>query len=305
MSLKNTEEIQNEIKNLAKKKNAVILAHNYQRKEIQETADFLGDSLYLSKKAAQTEADMIVFCGVTFMAETAKVLSPEKKVLIPRFEANCPMANMITSDDIKKLKQKHPSAYVVAYVNTTAEVKALADSCCASGNAAEIVKNINNKEIIFVPDKNLGAYCQKTAGKKLILFDGYCYVHNQITKDKILRTKQKYPNAEIVAHPECPPETLELADKICSTEGMITHIKKSENKEFIIATEPAIIYRLNSEIPGKQYFPVIDYVECKTMKLTCLEDLYNCLNREEYEINLEPEIIKKAKKSLTNMLKYC
>ncbi|MBP7652959.1 quinolinate synthase NadA [Candidatus Dependentiae bacterium] len=298
------ETLQKSIRRVADEKNAVILAHNYQRKEIQEIADFVGDSLFLSRKAADTDSDMIVFCGVTFMAETAKILSPDKKVLIPRFDAGCPMANMISAAELEKLKNRFPKAIVVAYVNTNAEVKALSDICCASGNAVKIIENIKNEHIIFIPDKNLGAYCEKKTGKKLILFDGYCYVHNQITIDKIKSTKLKYPNAEVIAHPECPLETIEAADAVLSTEGMINYIKQSESLEFIIATEPGIIHRLVKEIPEKKYYPVESSLECKTMKLTELTDVYNCLKYEKYEIALDLKISEKSKKCLTNMLEY-
>ena len=299
-------EIQKKIRELAKEKNAVILVHNYQKKEVQEIADILGDSLVLSKKAAETKADIIVFCGVTFMAETAKILSPEKKVLIPRFDAGCPMANMITYDELKKIKEEHKNQNikVVAYVNTNADVKSISDVCCTSSNAKAIVENIDADKIIFVPDKNLGSYCKQFTKKEMFIYDGFCYVHNQITPDKIKLSKQKHPNAIVIAHPECPIETLNLSDKVLSTEGMINFIEKSESNEFIIATEPNIIFRLEKEIPNKKYYPTENYVNCKTMQLTELEDVYNALKNEVYEIKLDEDIINLSKKSLNEMLKY-
>ncbi|HPP88117.1 MAG TPA: quinolinate synthase NadA, partial [bacterium] len=247
------QEIQEKIKKIAKSKNAVILAHNYQRPEIQDIADFVGDSLHLSRCASKTDADIILFCGVSFMAETAKILAPSKKVLLPRYEAGCPMAMMITKSELQKLKDNHPDAVVVAYVNTTAEIKAMADVCCTSSNALKVVKGIKERKIIFVPDKNLADYCKRrTPEKEFIIYDGYCYVHNQITYKQLKNTKDKYPAARVLAHPECPFEALQLADEILSTEKMVEYVEKSEYNEFIIATEPGIIHRLKKNAPSKK-----------------------------------------------------
>jgi quinolinate synthase len=298
--------LKEKIRKLAKEKNAIILVHNYQSPEIQEIADLLGDSLILSKKAAETEADIIVFCGVKFMAETAKILSPEKKVLLPRFDAGCQMADMITSDELLKLKNQYPDAEVVSYVNTTAEIKSHSDVCCTSSNAVKIVQNVNSKKIIFVPDKNLGSYCKSFLGndKEMIVYNGFCYVHNQITPEKIQKTKIKYPNAQVISHPECPFETLKISDEVVSTEGMMKIAENSTNKEFIIATESGIIDRLKREFPENKYYEVEDISICKNMKLTKLEDVYNSLKYEKYEIKLDKEIIEKSKSSLEKMLQY-
>jgi len=251
------QEIQEKIKKIAKSKNAVILAHNYQRPEIQDIADFVGDSLHLSRCASKTDADIILFCGVSFMAETAKILAPSKKVLLPRYEAGCPMAMMITKSELQKLKDNHPDAVVVAYVNTTAEIKAMADVCCTSSNALKVVKGIKERKIIFVPDKNLADYCKRrTPEKEFIIYDGYCYVHNQITYKQLKNTKDKYPAARVLAHPECPFEALQLADEILSTEKMVEYVEKSEYNEFIIATEPGIIHRLKKNAPSKKFITV-------------------------------------------------
>ena len=291
----------NELKN---KKNAVILVHNYQRGEIQDIGDYIGDSLGLSQQANKTDASIIVFCGVRFMAETAKILSPEKKVLMPRKEAGCPMANMVTPEDVLSMRKKHPNAKVVSYVNTNADVKAVTDVCCTSANAVKVVKNIDADEIIFVPDKNLGAYVKRFTDKKMILWDGFCYVHDSISKEDVLSAKNKYPEALLLVHPECRPEVIDIADEVLSTSGMLKFAKESKAKKFLIGTEEGIIYRLKKKNPGKEFYSAGTQKICSNMKLTHLEDVYNSLNEEKYEINLPENIINASKKSLEAMLKY-
>ena len=289
---------------LKHKKNAVILVHNYQRGEIQDIGDYIGDSLGLSQQANKTDASVIVFCGVRFMAETAKILSPDKEVLMSREEAGCPMANMVTPEDILDMKNKHPEAKVVSYVNTNADVKAVTDVCCTSANAVEVVRNIDSDEIIFVPDKNLGAYVKRFTDKKMILWDGFCYVHDSISKEEVLEAKKKYPEALLLVHPECRPEVIEIADEVLSTSGMLKFAKASAAKRFLIGTEEGIIYRLKKENPDKEFHSAGTKKVCSDMKLTRLEDVYNALNEEKYEITLPNEVIIAAKKSLEAMLKY-
>jgi quinolinate synthase len=292
------------IKELKDKKNAVILVHNYQRGEVQDVADYLGDSLGLSQQAKRTSADIIVFCGVKFMAETAKILSPDKKVLMPRKEAGCPMANMVKPEDVLNMRKKHPEAKVVSYVNTNADVKAVSDVCCTSANAVEVVKNIDSDEIIFVPDKNLGSYVKRFTNKNIILWDGFCYVHDRISKEEIISAKEKHPEALLLVHPECRPEVTDLADEVLSTSGILKFAKKSKAKKFLIGTEEGIIYRLEKENPDKLFYNVGFPRICSDMKLTHIEDVYNALNEEKHEITLPDEIVIAAKKAIEEMLKY-
>ncbi|MBE3114103.1 MAG: quinolinate synthase NadA [Actinobacteria bacterium] len=293
-----------EIAKLKKEKNAIILVHNYQRPEIQDIADFLGDSLGLAKQAAETKARIIVFCGVRFMAETAKILSPEKMVIIPRKDAGCPMADMITAEDLRILKEKYPDAKVVSYVNTNADVKAESDICCTSANAVKVVKNISAEKIIFTPDKNLAAYCQRFTDKEIISWDGYCHVHERITKEEVLLAKEKFPDALLLVHPECKPSVIDLADEVLSTSGMVSFAKKSDKKRFLIGTEEGLIYRLKKENPEKEFYAAGTAKMCRNMKLTTLNDVCLSLKEERYPIELAGEIIKSAQKALTAMLKY-
>jgi quinolinate synthase len=292
------------IEELKFKKNAVILVHNYQRAEVQDIADYLGDSLGLSQQANKTDAEIIVFCGVKFMAETAKILSPEKKVIMPKEEAGCPMANMVTPEDILAMRKKYPNAKVVSYVNTNADVKAISDVCCTSANAVEVVKNINADEIIFAPDKNLGSYVKRFTDKKIILWDGFCYVHDRISKEEVLTAKRKFPEALLLVHPECRPEVIDIADAILSTSGMIKFARESNAKTFLIGTEEGIIYRLKKENPNKEFYSAGTPKICSNMKLTHLKDVYDALKEEKNEINLPANIIKASKKALEEMLKY-
>ncbi len=290
---------------LKKEMDAVILAHNYQVSEVQLIADYLGDSLELSKIAAKVKNPVIVFAGVKFMAETAKILSPEKTVLLPRLDAGCPMADMVTIEDLQILKKENPNAKVVTYVNSTAEIKAESDICCTSANAVNVVKNIDAKQVIFIPDKNLGAYVQSLVPEKeIILFEGYCYVHNRITKDEVLLTKEKYPDAKIIVHPEAPMEVVKTADEVLSTSGMLRFAKESKANQFIVATEQGLLERMKRENPNKDFYPAFRPKICSNMKRTSLIDVYNALNEKKYQIEIEPEISKKAVLALNKMITY-
>jgi len=293
-----------EITKLKKEKNAIILVHNYQRPEIQDIADFLGDSLELSREAAKTDTKIIIFCGVRFMAETAKILSPGKKVLLPRKEAGCPMADMITLENLRTLKEKYPDAKVVSYVNTNADVKAESDICCTSANAIEVVRNLKTERIIFTPDKNLAAYCQRFTNKEIIPWNGYCYVHEKIRKEEVRLAKEKFPDALLLIHPECNPSVIDLADEVLSTSGMLNFAEKSDKKRFLIGTEEGLIYRLKKENPGKEFYTAGTAKMCRNMKLTTLNDVYLSLREERYAIELPEGIIKSAQKALMGMLKY-
>jgi quinolinate synthase len=293
-----------EITKLKKEKNAIVLVHNYQRPEIQNIADSLGDSLGLAREAAKTDAQIIVFCGVRFMAETAKILSPKKTVIIPRKDAGCPMADMITAEDLRILKEKYPGAKVVSYVNTNADVKAESDICCTSANAIKVVRNIRAEKIIFTPDKNLAAYCQRFTDKEIIPWNGYCYVHEKIREEEVRLAKEKFPDALLLVHPECNPSVIDLADKVLSTSGMLNFAKKSDKKRFLIGTEEGLIYRLKKENPGKEFYAAGTAKMCRNMKLTTLNDVYSSLKEERYAIELSEGVIKFAQKALMGMLKY-
>ena len=299
--------IVDKINKLKKEKNAVILAHNYQIPEIQDIADFVGDSLGLSIEAARTDAAIIVFCGVHFMAETAKILSPQKIVLLPDKNAGCPMADMIDAESLKALQSKHPDAITVCYVNTTAEVKAYCDYCCTSANAVKIVQHIllnhKNREIIFIPDKYLAQYVSAQVKHDFIIWEGYCPTHAKILPENILEAKKLHPKAKVIAHPECRPEVTALADIVTSTEGMSKYIKKSPETEFIIGTEIGIIHRLKKENPDKYFYPVTEKAVCPNMKRITLEKVLWSLEDLSYEITVEPDIMEKARLSIERMLK--
>jgi quinolinate synthase len=294
-----------EIARLKKAKNAVILAHNYQAEEVQLCADFLGDSLELSRRAAETTQAIIVFAGVKFMAETAKILSPGKKVLLPRLDAGCPMADMIAVDDLREMKKHHPHAPVVAYVNSSVEIKAASDVCCTSANAVQVVANIPAAEIIFVPDENLGNYVQKMVpAKKLFLFEGFCYVHMRFKKEEITEMRVRYPQARVLVHPEVSLEVMAVADDILSTSGMLKYVSRSAQKEFIVATEQGLLERMKRENPGKVFYPALTPKICSNMKRTALKDVYDALNEEKYEICVDPLVADKARQALREMLKF-
>lgn len=293
-------ELINKILKLKKKKNAVILVHNYQRPEVYKVADFLGDSLELSRAAAKTNAKLIVFCGVDFMAESAKILNPEKKVLLPTKAAKCPMAAMVDGASLRAFKKKHPKAAVVCYINTSAEVKAESDVCCTSRNAVNVVNSLPNKEIIFVPDMHLAEYTQTKTKKKIIPWKGYCYVHSAILAETIKEAKKTYPKAKVIAHPESPMDVLKLADHICGTGGMIKYAKQNKAKEFIVATEEGMVNRLKLEAPGKTFYAAAGV--CFNQKAVTLKNIYESLKEEKYESKVPENIRLKAKKALDRML---
>jgi len=296
-------ELIEKIQKLKRERNAVILVHNYQLPEVQDIADFRGDSLGLSQKASQTDAEIIVFCGVLFMAETAKILSPDKKVLIPEIKAGCPMADMITAQELLKLKKEHPEAMVVAYVNTTAEVKAEVDICCTSANALRIVNSLpEDKEIIFVPDKYLAHYVSTQTKRKLIPWEGYCPTHVKILPEDIIRQKKQHPQAEVIVHPECTPEVIKLADRALSTSGICKYAKGSEASEMIIGTEIGILHRLRKENPQKRFYPATDLAVCPNMKLITLEKVLWALEDLQYEVKIPENIRLRAKQSVERML---
>jgi quinolinate synthase len=297
------EKLVSDILKLKKERNAVFLAHNYQIGEVQDIADFVGDSLDLSQKAATTQAEVILFCGVHFMAETAKILSPDKTVLMPDKNAGCAMANMITLRQLKEMKKKHPGAVVVSYINTTAEIKAETDYCCTSANAVKVVKAIpEEKEILFIPDKYLGDYTSKQANRKMILWEGYCPTHRRILAEDILKKKALYPKAEVLVHPECTPDVIAMADKVFSTSGICKYSKESDSEEFIIGTEIGILHRLKKENPHKRFYPASNLADCHAMKLNSLEKILWSLEDMVYRVEVPPDIAQRAKKSIDRML---
>jgi len=298
------EQTAKEILRLKEKRGTVLLVHNYQRGEIQELADFLGDSLGLAREASEVSGRMIVFCGVRFMAETAKILSPDKKVLLPREDAGCPMAQMVDVQELKKLKAQHPEALVVTYVNSTAEVKAESYVCCTSANAVKVVQNVDAEEIIFTPDRNLASYVQRFTQKKIIPWDGFCYVHDRFTKEEVVRAKKAHPDALLIVHPECPPEVIDEADEVLSTSGMVRIARESSSKKFLVGTEEGMLYRLKKENPDKTLYSAGVAKICRGMKVTRLEDLHQALLKEQHTIEIPEEIVDRARTALERMLTY-
>ena len=293
--IKYNEELKKKIERLKKKRNAVIIAHNYQRDEIQEIADISGDSLALSQAAVRTDADTIVFCGVQFMAESASILNPGKTVLLPVIEAGCPLADMITPEKLRAKKKEYPGAAVVCYVNSSAEVKAESDIACTSSNAVEVVKALKEKEIIFVPDRNLGRYVQsQVPDKKIILWDGFCPTHIRVQEEDIVKAKEAHPQAEVIAHPECNQAVLALSDHICSTGGMFKYVKASKSEEFIISTESGMLYKLQKDNPGKNFWLPTPHLVCANMKLITLGWVAHSLENMVYEIKVSDEVREKA-----------
>lgn len=293
----------NEILKLKKEKNAVILAHSYQNIEIDEVADFVGDSLYLSQMAATTDADIIVFAGVYFMAETAKILSPDKKVLLPRLESGCLMADMINLQQLREFKAKHPGLPVVCYINSTAEVKSECDICCTSSNAVKIVESLGAKEVLFAPDTYLGTWVQsKLDGVKVITYPGYCPTHLRIKPEDITNLKKQYPESQVLVHPECHQTVIALADYVGSTTGIMKFAEQSDKKQFIIATELGVVERLQRDLKEKEFILVSPKAICPNMKWNHLEDIYNSLKYEQYEINVDEDIAKKAITCIDRML---
>ena len=296
------EDLKLEIRSLLKERNAVLLAHNYMRDEVQEIADITGDSLALSLEAAKTDADVIVFCGVHFMAESASILSPDKTVLLPRLDAGCPMADMVTSDELLLLKGKHPGVPVVTYVNSSADVKAVSDICCTSANAVRVVNSLPERQLIFVPDRNLGRYVARFSDKTFHFWEGFCPTHERLKADDALRLKAEYPDALFICHPECRPEVSALADHVCSTSGMYDFCRKSTAMRFIIGTEAGILYRLRRENPDKEFILASPGLICPNMKLASLEDILDSLKSMMPVVKVPEEIRVLAKKALDRML---
>jgi quinolinate synthase len=319
-------ELSEEIARLKQERNAIIIAHNYQREEVQEIADFTGDSLELSRKASTMECGVIVFCGVDFMAESASILSPEKTVLLPEPGASCPMAAMIRADSPRKLwskypgyreqptlvyptefslrdiKQRHPGVPVVAYVNTTAEIKAEVDVCCTSANVIEVINSMPGDRVISVPDKNLSMWARKNTDKEIISWDGFCHVHDRVTARDVEAARKAHPGAAFMAHPECRPEVFELADHVTSTSGMLRHAGSSDSMEFIVGTETGLIHRLGLENPGKTFHPLRNDMVCPNMKKTTLESVRNSLRDMQHAIKVPEDIRVRARRSLDRML---
>jgi quinolinate synthase len=288
---------------LKRERNAVILAHNYQRGEVQDAADYVGDSLGLSRQAAQTGADVILFCGVDFMAETAAILCPEKTVLLPDKHAGCPMASMITGRELRRFKNDHPGAVVVCYVNSSAEVKAESDLCCTSANAVNVVRSVPlDKPVIFVPDKSLGRYCAEMTGRELILWPGYCPTHHRILPETIRRAKAEHPAARVLVHPECIAEAVELADVVGSTTGILKACAESDAREFIIGTESGIIHRLKKENPEKAFYEASPLADCPNMKLITLEKMIWSLEDMTYRVTVEEPTRSRALTCIERML---
>ncbi len=298
----NQAEITQEIHRLAEERDALLLAHNYQRDEIQAMADITGDSLALSMEAARTDKQVIVFCGVHFMAESAAILAPEKTVLLPRLDAGCPMADMVTADSLREVKQQHPGVPVVTYVNSSAAVKAESDICCTSANAVRVVNSLAEPEVLLVPDRNLGLYIAKHTDKICHFWEGYCPTHDRFAVADVKNALADYPDALFMAHPECPPEILAQADHICSTSGMYEFARRSSAKTFIVGTEAGILYRLRKENPDKEFILPTSRLICPNMKLTALEDVLKTLQTMQPRITVPEEIRIPAKRTLDRML---
>ncbi len=296
--------LKSDIKKLLKERNAILLAHNYQRDEIQEIADLTGDSLGLSIEASKTDKKVIVFCGVHFMAESASILSPDKTVIFPRMDAGCPMADMITRDSLVKMKEEYPGLPVVTYVNSAADVKAVSDICCTSANAVSVVKSLKDaKRVIMTPDRNLSHYVTRfVKDKEIIAWDGFCPTHERLVPEDILKLKERHPDALFVAHPECRPEVVDLADKVASTSGMYLFCRESAAREFIIGTEMGILWRLKKDNPDKKFYLASKKLICPNMKLTTLEDVLVSLEKMENVVKVSEDIRIPAKRALDRML---
>ncbi len=298
------ESLKKEIRKLLDDRNAILLAHNYQVDEIQEIAHHTGDSLGLAQVAAESDAEVIVFAGVHFMAESVSILSPEKTVLLPRSEAGCPMADMITPGQVLELKGKYPGSTVVAYVNTTAAVKAVSDICCTSGNALSVARSLPAEAdpLLMIPDQNLGQYIASQVDRKVLWYEGYCYVHHRFTADDVLKVRKRFPDAVFVAHPECRPEVLALADRVASTSGMLVFAEETRNREIIVGTEIGILHGLRKQNPDKVFIPLSGEAICRDMKLTRLEDVRDALVNMGPVVKVPEEVRVKAKKPLDRML---
>ncbi|MFC2157699.1 quinolinate synthase NadA [Acidobacteriota bacterium] len=291
------------ITELKKARNASIIVHNYQIGEVQDVGDFVGDSLELSQKAAELDSEVIVFCGVHFMAETAKILSPEKTVLIPDITAGCPMADMVTGDEMKKWKTAYPGLPAVCYVNTSAEVKAECDVCCTSSNAVQVVESVEGDEILFAPDKNLADFIARSSKKKIIPWDGYCYVHNHIHVRHIREKREQFPDAEVWVHPESRPEVIDIADKVLSTGKMVKEGRATRKKHIIVGTEAGMVYRLNKENPSTQFHPVKDNALCRNMKKITLPKVLSSLEEMKYKVEVPSDIAERARGAIEKMVR--
>lgn len=296
-------ELRSEVFRLKKELNAVIVAHNYQIPEVQDIADFVGDSLELARRCAEVKAETIVFCGVDFMAETAAILNPDAAVLLAAATACCPMADMIDEDKLNEWKQKYPLAAVVSYVNTSAAVKAGSDICCTSANAVKIVNSLAEDEILFVPDKNLGHYVSTQTTKKIILYPGFCITHDRLRAEDVIKAKRNYPAAKIVVHPECRAEVIELADAVLSTSQMLRYVKESPADTFLIGTEEGILHRMHLENPGKKFYTISPVLICVNMKKTRLETVIEVMQQRKNRITVPEDIRISAKRALDRMLK--
>ncbi len=298
-----TNELKEKIAYLKKERNATIVAHNYQVDEVQEIADLVGDSFALSKYCADNPSEVIVFCGVHFMAESAKILSPQKTVLLPEIDAGCPMADMVTAEALREEKLRHPGAVVVCYINSSAEVKAESDICCTSSNALKIIKSIPEKDIIFVPDQNLGHYvAEQVPEKNIILWKGFCATHHRIKPEDVMKIRGLHPDAEMLVHPECRPEVVALADFAGSTKQIIDYAASSKADKFIIGTEMGVMFKLKRDNPGKQFYLMSQGLVCPNMKKTTLKSVYDSLKEMKYRIELEEGIMARARKCLDRML---
>jgi len=295
-------ELVEQINNLRKQRNAILLVHNYQRSEIHDIADFIGDSLELSQKAAATDADVIVFCGVHFMAETAAILCPDRTVLLPDVDAGCPMADMITADRLRGKKQELPDAAVVCYVNSSADVKAESDICCTSANAVKVIEAIDDEEILFIPDQYLGHYVSTQTDKKIHLWPGYCPTHARIQPDDIINLRKEHPEAKVLVHPECRPQVIELADAVVSTSGMCRYARETDVREIIVGTESGIIYRMQKENPDKTFIPISDKAICPNMKKITLEKVLWSLKEMTPEVTVPEPIRVRAEQAVDWML---
>lgn len=298
------EELIHEIDRLKKERNAIIVAHNYQNDEVQDIADAMGDSFYLSKVCAKSDASVIVFCGVHFMAESAKILSPGKTVLLPESQAGCPMADSITPEDVRRLKRLYPKAAVVCYINTSADVKAESDICCTSSNAIDVVRSVDEEEVLFIPDRNLGAFVAKHVPEKhVVLYDGCCATHCRFGSKEVLEAKQLYPDAAVAVHPECEPEVTSIADYVGSTSGIIDYCRSSEKRRFIIGTEMGVIHKLKSDNPDKEFYIASTRLVCSNMKMTTLNSVYKSLKENKTVIEVEESVRRRAAGCLERMLK--
>ncbi len=295
-------ELAAEVQRLKKEKNAVILAHNYQIGEVQDVADYVGDSFGLAQKAAESDAEVIIFCGVHFMAESAKILAPEKKVILPVKEAGCPLADMAEVEEVRAKKKEHPEAAVVAYVNTSAAVKAEIDVCCTSSNAVQVVESLPQEEILFLPDKNLGHYISQKTDKKIIIWEGYCVTHHRVAPEELDKVRENHPGAPIAVHPECPPEIVQGADYVGGTSGILKFSRETAAQTVIIGTEMGMLHRLQKENPEKTFFLLSPRLICVNMKKTTLEKVLLSLQELAPEIEVEEEIARRAKQSLERML---